>query len=1005
MARRAWGAGSQQAATLKADALPEAGAERASLKMGARPKQRSARHMPTPQAAAAEPSGVAVGSSADVASTLGRIDKEVERIDKTKTDVRLFLEGLISRSSDLGGCRIEVVGSTSWGGSVPQSDLDLVLFTPSGDATGKKAIELLATLERLAQEAREQPSEVKLKDIELLDAPRVAVLRLTADGIPCDVCVDQERARHHRAVLRARLEGRPELRSFARLVKFWLRRRGFPMAAEGGIPSLAWAVAAIGLAEEQPAGTSVEALLMHFFERMSKLGERTLFVQHEPDGQAKIRWEKRRTWGVEWTLLFRVDDPTWPSVPAPQVANGGTWSPQSITPPSIPTALGLFFVAECRMAWKAVKEERWEELLRLSPSEARLPLRQVGQVPLHLLLKDGVARVGRLKEVRPCPNAPSTEQQQVLHRRDQSSVVRFENCSLTEDESGGCWSWAACTGNAGKADVFSCSPCNWVCSLPTWSRNLKSGDAPNRLQEILQVVQCQNICSVSSRGPMIMPAPPGMHFTPEGMLMFNGQAMAVQPMLVNPGGVPGQAPAAADKQQGNQQAGLRMPMVPVGFQLFTPVVMMQYPQQAMQTQEGSSRRGGGWNRQEWPQQVPNERAVGFAVATKSLADKDRVRRLNAQANGAGVAPSTSSQERKRPQTTSPQELLEEEAEAGQPRPAEVGERRTDEARSEESTSASDSEDGALRRGAAASSTSSRDASSAASSAGSSRGSGGGVGNRADIAVAARSGGKAAGRTAATTNSSAGARVGSGAAGAAAPLAVAAHLLPQRRRLGSSTSGGAPSEASAAAASEGDRELGGSAVAASGHGGSGANGGGRLPLPAGLVNAEKVAALALSPPARTAAAAPAQQPAPAAGRSDGAKADDVVKGAEDSSEGAEVAKATADVKASAATSQEGEVSPPASAPAGGTETEGRREEQACVIPAREADATGRDAAQHLAKMQVPYHLVRPVRQRPQGIYQATASGRWGLICSLNLDSPTLYEMLGGKTPGRPNLDAF
>lgn len=423
-----------------------------------------------------------------MAGIVDEIEREVSKVSPKKEVLRQSVEAAIQDSRALAGCRVEVVGSTSWGGAVPQSDLDLVLLTPGSEfLDGRDAVALLEELRR-SLEARPQEART-WKQLEVLDAPRVPVLRIHEARLSCDVSVDQHRCLNHRTVMQSALKGRPEILSFIRLVKFWLRRRGLPMAAEGGLASLAWAVVALRLAEEQPAGSSVENLLSHFFATMHHLGEYCLSVEHFINGGARFSWIPRhatRPWADEWTHLLWVDDPTQPassSCPPPPSA------PLGITPPSIPAALAILYVAELRLAWKAIREGAWDDLWRATPAEVRATLPRIfdmrgRQAPLHIVLKNGTVTVGRLQEVRPCP---SLQHQEVLHRRDQSSVLVLEPYKLVKEEPrpGGHVMITKIDGEDCKPVV--CQPCHWICSLRTWNAKVVPGEGVDRLHEIMDI--------------------------------------------------------------------------------------------------------------------------------------------------------------------------------------------------------------------------------------------------------------------------------------------------------------------------------------------------------------------------------------------------------------------------------------------------------------------------------------------------------------------------------------
>jgi hypothetical protein len=90
----------------------------------------------------------------DVTYILQAIKSELKGIQPLKDRVRKdLMQALVQSSSkSLCGCRLEVVGSSSWGGDVPHSDLDMVLVTPSGTASGSDAIAALRDLRTSVEE-------------------------------------------------------------------------------------------------------------------------------------------------------------------------------------------------------------------------------------------------------------------------------------------------------------------------------------------------------------------------------------------------------------------------------------------------------------------------------------------------------------------------------------------------------------------------------------------------------------------------------------------------------------------------------------------------------------------------------------------------------------------------------------------------------------------------------------------------------------------------------------
>eukprot|EP00929_Paragymnodinium_shiwhaense_P074407 TRINITY_DN38076_c0_g1_i1.p1 TRINITY_DN38076_c0_g1~~TRINITY_DN38076_c0_g1_i1.p1 ORF type:complete len:1135 (-),score=187.11 TRINITY_DN38076_c0_g1_i1:130-3534(-) len=460
----------------------------------------------------------------EVQRIISGMDEEVEKVAPTKERYFETVKACVEKTTGLDGARIEMVGSTSWGGAVPQSDLDLVLLTRTGDADGQvgsdghaKAVAVLRTLKESLDAAAEAAQAAGGKarrlwcSMALLEAPRVPILRLhDVSGLSCDVSVDQPHCLRHRDALKHALAGSAAIRDLIRLVKFWLRRRGLPMAAEGGLPSLAWSTVALRLSEQRP-NESVPALLRHFFSEMRQLDAYTVSVEHRnargvsassPSSWAKFRWQRRHAnsaWSSEWTSLLSVDDPS----PAVNGHRAG------ITPPSIPTAVAALYVAELRLAWKVVDEGKWEELWQPVPAEVRvsLPLAidsKGRQAPFHIFMKEGVMHVGQVLKVRPCPTLEKDDFH-VLHRRDQSSELvvwpgelakdgdRSDAVTLTMPAES-----SSPRESSGRA-VF-CQPCHWVCGLSMWGSKVIPGAGLDRLQEIRSLLSKPSRSS-SSNGP------------------------------------------------------------------------------------------------------------------------------------------------------------------------------------------------------------------------------------------------------------------------------------------------------------------------------------------------------------------------------------------------------------------------------------------------------------------------------------------------------------------------
>ncbi|CAJ1427866.1 unnamed protein product [Effrenium voratum] len=444
--------------------------------------QAASKQLPTNSQGAAqdaleEPKSTGDAVTQTVAAIAALVDKKVDAMRPQREQLKRCIEACLEAclSGDvLEGSIVEVVGSTAWGGEVPQSDLDLVLVTPSSSSTPSQALVLLQAL--VAKLESQSKAERHWSRLELVEARKVPVLRLhDRAGLSCDVVVDQLHALDHRKLLAEALEGRPEVKSFIRLVKYWLRQRGLPVGSEGGLPSFAWAYTALQFAMQRPKNASVQDLLFHFFKQMNLLSSMSLLLQQKENG-VTVAWKSRKDpapWSQEWIELLVVDDPTR------KHPSGAGY--QSMTPPTIPSALGALYLAEVRLALAAMKEAKWDELWRPASSEVKtlLPAALKGKAQLHIVLKDGELTVGRLDKVLRCPNVQNEE----LHRRDQSSELQLRACSLSKDPK------SDSTKLSLTEESLCCKPCNWVCALPTWNMAAKAGDAQTRLNELVAMVQ------------------------------------------------------------------------------------------------------------------------------------------------------------------------------------------------------------------------------------------------------------------------------------------------------------------------------------------------------------------------------------------------------------------------------------------------------------------------------------------------------------------------------------
>lgn len=154
--------------------------------------------------------------------------------------------------------RLALVGSTAMQVDTPTSDLDVVVFTRPKDDTpqGVEALRWIAAALR--------GIEPSLR-LELIDCAKVPILvASTADGdLSIDVSVDQPLAESHVLWFQMQHEELPcqgplhrvptpaattewgHHAALCRVLKWWLSRRGIPMAKEGGYPSLVWLLMAM----------------------------------------------------------------------------------------------------------------------------------------------------------------------------------------------------------------------------------------------------------------------------------------------------------------------------------------------------------------------------------------------------------------------------------------------------------------------------------------------------------------------------------------------------------------------------------------------------------------------------------------------------------------------------------------------------------------------------------------------------------------------------------------
>jgi len=415
-------------------------------------------------------------SPAGISEICKYIDAEVSKLRPTKEQLQQKVELAVQSSPSglLRACAVEMVGSVSWGGEVPQSDLDLMLCSADNSNDRNTAIFLLQELCSSLQE-QSQKNGFEWARLEFLDSARIPILCVEdSEGCRCDIGVDQLQALHHRDFLREAVASQPHLRDLVRLVKFWVRQQGLPLASDGGLPSLAWVFAALCLADGQPAGTSLEVLLMHFFSEMRQLLTHRLQVLPCNAQNYRTFWsefDKPNPWHKEWIQNFQVVDPS---------RRDGQQSFPDITPPRLPTALVSLYVGAVRIAWQSIRDGQWEKVWTPVSEEAAVSLmtalaypRSQG-APLHVVLKNGMVVAGIVEE-QGCQGDLSAKD---LQRRDHYSMMHLQPCTV--DPQG-----VVCPLRERKITFH---PSQWLCALPASELQLVKGDAISRVAEIADML-------------------------------------------------------------------------------------------------------------------------------------------------------------------------------------------------------------------------------------------------------------------------------------------------------------------------------------------------------------------------------------------------------------------------------------------------------------------------------------------------------------------------------------
>lgn len=493
----------------------------------------------------------ACGPAPCVALIERAIHSEVAGSHSRKYALHRCVEHAVSGAlAPLNGCAVELVGSTSWWGEAPHSDLDLVLVPGKNpenqddqkdmdetrtannrnNSSKERDIAILRALYQALQDNLAAPDGEKPWDrLELIEDARVPILQLiNADGLHCDVAVDNGRSRPLATFMRGRVEGNPQALRLIRLVKLWLQRRGLPNATEGGVPSISWAMLALHIAEAL-RGAPIETLLFDFFTRLSQLRVASLVMRRAASG-FELEWRKRQctSWAEEWLPLIWVDDPTQPG--------SGRGSNVGLTPPSIPTALAALYVTEIQLALKVIRhpDGNWDALWQPAScgasAETQLNVEPASEQNrpenvLHLVLVGGAMRLGRLDKIRRCPNL----RRPGLHRWDQSSELVLAPSCL--EKVGSRLEARAVQSVDGTGTETICKPCQWICALPDCNGLIIQGDGFSRLLELAGFL---------SPSAFLCCDKPQVHHTPQHGVMHRWEAPSSKDLHVSH---PSQSPA------------------------------------------------------------------------------------------------------------------------------------------------------------------------------------------------------------------------------------------------------------------------------------------------------------------------------------------------------------------------------------------------------------------------------------------------------------------------------
>ncbi|CAK9075151.1 unnamed protein product [Durusdinium trenchii] len=373
--------------------------------------------------------------------------------------------------------RMALIGSTALRIDTPDSDLDVVVYTRTGnDQEGEERLEPVEALRKITDFLKKEEA---LK-LQLVDCARVPVLTvLSEDGrLSLDLTVDQPLGEWHVLWFQSLWQWDPfaypletlpppigedkehwsaGLEATAlRCIKWWLRRRSIPVSKEGGYPTVVWTLMVLHVlrcsvfvnedGKQEKGNRALLGAIAAFFDRFAGSGLMgTLSFSMGPDGVSTafhpLPEENGMQAAVDYTSetpSFSVLDPT--TTCELSVACGVV--PSELAP-ALPPATRLLHAYELQRAQRlsalalesdgessrGAGSEALEELFtETSQSCNSMPAEMPSQSTGVIVLRDGELSVGILTQVSPKHGWTAP----FLHRRDAQSSLALQLCQVRE---------------------------------------------------------------------------------------------------------------------------------------------------------------------------------------------------------------------------------------------------------------------------------------------------------------------------------------------------------------------------------------------------------------------------------------------------------------------------------------------------------------------------------------------------------------------------------------------